>query len=88
MINDTRFLDRKAHLIYFKTFKEVMQDLLDDETLEIEENYPALSLYSSFHDCVYDEDEIMFRIGDYLGVTILGCLVYMDLEVIYFIEDK
>ena len=88
MINDTRFLDRKAHLIYFKTFKEVMQDLLDDETLEIEENYPALSLYSSLHDCVYDEDEIMFRIGDYLGVTILGCLVYMDLEVIYFIEDK
>jgi hypothetical protein len=88
MNNETRFFDRKAHMIDFISFTEIMQNLLDDATLEIEEDYPVLSLYSSLHDCVYDENEIMNRIGDYLEVTIIACLVYKDLEVVYFIEDK
>lgn len=86
--NETRFFDRKAHLIDFKSFIEVMQELMDDSSLEIEKEYPVLSIYSKGHDCGYDEDEIMERIGDHLGVTIAACFKYADLEVIYFIEDK
>jgi hypothetical protein len=87
MNNDTRFSDRKAHLIDFNSFKEIMRELLDDESLEIED-YPVLSLYSSWHDRRHNEEEIMEYIGGHLDVTIVACLVYMDLEVIYFIEDK
>lgn len=86
--SETRFFDRKAHLIDFNSFTEVMQELLDDNSLEIENEYPVLSMYSRGHDCGYDEDEIMERIGGYLGVTIVACFKYTDLEVIYFIEDK
>lgn len=85
---ETRFFNRKAHMIDFKSFTEVMKELLDDSSLEIEKEYPVLSIYSKGHDCVYDEDEIMERIGDYLGITIAVCFKYTDLEVIYFIEDK
>lgn len=86
--NETRFFDRKAHLIDFKSFTEVMQELLDDSSLEIEKEYSVLSMYSRIYDCGYDEDEIMERIGDYLSTTIVACFKYTDLEVIYFIEDK
>lgn len=64
-----------------------MQELLDDSSLEIEKEYPVLSMYSRGHDCDNDEEEIMERIGDYLGITIVACFKYSDLEVIYFIED-
>lgn len=86
--NETRFFNRKAHMIDFKSFTEVMQELLDDSSLEIEKEYPVLSMYSQDYDCVYDEDEIMERIGNHLGVTFVACFKYTDLEVIYFIEDK
>lgn len=86
--SETRFLDRKAHLIDFNSFTEVMKELLDDNSLEIENEYPVLSMYSRGHDCGYDVDELMERIEDYLGITIAACFKYTDLEVIYLIEDK
>lgn len=86
--NESRFFNRKAHLINFDSLTEVMQELLDDSTLVIEKEYPVLSMYSSWYDCGYDENEIMERIGDYLGITIIACLKYTDLEVVYFIEDN
>lgn len=86
--SETRFFDRKAHLVDFNSFTEVMQEVLDDNSLEIENEYSVLSMYSRGHDCVYDEDEIMEHIGDYLGITIAACFKYTDLEVIYFIENK
>lgn len=86
--NETRFMNRRAHLIDFNSFTEVMQELLDDSSLEIEKEYSILSMYSRGYDCVYGEDEIMERIGDYLGITIIACFKYTDLEIIYFIEDK
>lgn len=88
-VNDeTRFRERKAHLINFHCLTEVMQELLDDKTLEIERDYPILSFYSSTHDCCYEEEEIRERIGDYLGITIAESFMFTDSEVVYFIEDK
>lgn len=88
MTEETRFFNRKAHLISFSELTEVMQELLDDSSLEIEKEYPTLSMYSEGYDCGYDEDEIMERIGYYLGVEIIACFKLDDLEVVYFIESK
>lgn len=86
--HESRFMVRKAYLINFHCLTEVMQELLDDRTLEIERDYPVLSFYSSGHDCYYDEEEIRERIGDHLGVTIVASVMFADSEVVYFIEDK
>ena len=85
---ETRFFERKAFLIDFKSFTQVMQELLDDSTLEIEEDYPTLSMYSEGYDTIYEQDEIMERIGAHLKTNIIACCLYYDLEVIYFVSDK
>jgi len=87
-MKDYRFFERKCFLIDFHSFEDVMQNLLDDRTIKIERDYPVLSCYSSGYDCGYDEDEIMQRIGDYLGVNIIAAFPLMDLEEIYFVTDK
>lgn len=88
MNSETRFFKRKAHLINFDSLTQVMRELLDDKTLEIERNYPTLSFYSYGWDRCYEEDEIMQRIGDYIGATKAACFIHSDLEIVYFIEDK
>lgn len=56
---ETRFFKRDAFLIDEASFQEVMQEIMDDESLFIEYGYPALSLYShKFGYCV-EEDEII-----------------------------
>lgn len=47
---ETRFFNRKAHLIDYESFLEVMQEILDDSSLTIEKDYPRLSLYSAGYD--------------------------------------
>lgn len=88
MTEETRFFNRKAHLIRFGDLTEVMQELLDDCTLEIEKDYPVLSMYSEANDCGYDETDIMERIGEHLGVEIIACFKFDDLEEVYFVESK
>lgn len=88
MNKDTRFFKRDAFLIDFNSFTEVMQEMYDDGTLDFEEDYPTLSLYSSWHDCGYDEEEILERISDYLKVKIIACYILKDLEEIYFISSS
>lgn len=88
MIAETRFFNRKAHLISFSDLTEVMQELLDDSSLEIERDYPILSMFSEENDCGYDETDIMQRVLDHLGVEIIACFKFDDLEVTYFVESK
>ncbi|MEY8352563.1 hypothetical protein AALB39_04310 [Lachnospiraceae bacterium 54-53] len=88
MKNDTRFFKRDAFLIDFNSFTEVMREIYDDESLDFEEDYPTLSLYSSWHDCGYDEEEILERISDYLGIKIIACCIFKDLEEIYFVSRR
>lgn len=86
-MNDTRFFKRDAFLVSFSSFEDLMQALLDDRTVHIERDYPwALSCYSSGSDCGYDTDEILARVGDHLGVTLLHAFPLMDLEEIYFVS--
>lgn len=87
-MKDYRFFKRECFLIDFEPFENVMQELLDDRTIKIERDYPVLSCYSEGYDCGYDEDEIMQRVGDYLGVNIIAAFPMMDLECIYFVTDK
>lgn len=87
MSKDTRFFKRDAFLIDFKSFTNVMQEILDDSTLVLEEDYPTLSFYSSWYDCGYEEEEILERISDYLNVKIIACYILKDLEEIYFISS-
>ena len=82
---DYRFFKRKAYLIREEDFTEVMQELLDDSTLEIEHDYPVLSMYSSGSDTGYDEEEIIDRIGWYLKEKIINCCYLKDLGQIYFV---
>lgn len=82
---DYRFFKRKAYLIREEDFTEVMQELLDDSTLEIERGYPVLSMYSSGSDTGYDEEEIIDRIGWYLKEKIINCCYLKDLGQIYFV---
>ena len=82
---DYRFFKRKAYLIREEDFTEVMQELLDDSTLEIERGYPVLSMYSSGSDTGYDEEEIIDRIGWYLKEKIRNCCYLKDLGQIYFV---
>lgn len=88
MTEETRFFNRKAHLIGFSDLTEVMQELLDDTSLEIERDYPVLSMYSEGNDCGYNETDIMQRVADYLGVEIIACFKFDDLEEVYFIESN
>lgn len=82
---DYRFFKRKAYLISEEDFTEVMQELLDDFTLEIERGYPVLSMYSSGSDTGYDEEEIIDRISWYLKEEIISCCYLKDLRLIYFV---
>lgn len=82
---DYRFFKCKAYLIREEDFTEVMQELLDDSTLEIERGYPVLSMYSSGSDTGYDEEEIIDRIGWYLDENIVSCCYLRSLGQIYFV---
>ena len=82
---DYRFLKCKAYLIREEDFTEVMQELLDDCTLEIEHDYPVLSMYSNGLDTYYDEDEIIERIGLYLDENIVSCCYLSSLGQIYLV---
>ena len=62
-----------------------MQELLDDCTLTIERDYPVLSFYSSGYDCGYDQEEINYRIADYLGVKITEIFAFHDTKEVYFV---
>lgn len=84
---ETRFFSRKSHHINYNSFLEVMREILDDNSLVIED-YPALSLYSIWHDCYYDDDEIMVRISIHLQANIINYYDCKGQECIYFIEDK
>ena len=87
-MKDTRFFDRKCFLIDFQSFENVMHELFHDSSIEIEKDYPCLSCYSTGNDCCYEEDEIMEKLSNYLGESIIACFPIMDLEQIYFITDK
>lgn len=88
MKEETRFFNRKAHLISFGCFMMVMQELLKDVSLKIVEDYPTLSIYSRIYDRYYEEDEIIELVENYLGVTIAAHVKSNDLREIYFVEDK
>ena len=69
---ETRFFKRDAFLIDEASFQEVMQEIMDDESLFIEYGYLVLSLYShKFGYCV-EEDEIMAKIGEHLHRNIVA----------------
>lgn len=85
---ETRFFNRKAHLIDYESFLEVMQEILDDSSLTIEKDYPRLSLYSAGYDSCYEDEEIMQRISNHLGVNIINYLDCKDQRYIYFMEDR
>lgn len=85
---ETRFFKRDAFLISFAAFEDLMQTLVDDCTILIERDYPVLSCYSLNSDCCYDEDEILERVGDHLGVQLLHAFPLMDAEEIYFVASK
>ena len=88
MLEDTRFSNVKAHIINYENLTEIMQQILGDNTLEIDEDYPCLSFYSRLHYRAYEEDTVMKLIGEYLGVEIAICFKFDDLEEVYFIENE
>lgn len=88
MNKDYRFFERKAFLIRYEDFLQVMQELLNDSSLEIEKDYPVLSVYSREFDVGYDETEITQRIGAHIGEEIIACCKFDDLEQIYFICNE
>jgi len=82
---ETRFIKRQAFVIDFTSFTNVMQEIMDDSTLEIEEGWPALSMYSRGSDIAIDEFEITDRISKHLDADIIACFVHYDLETVYFV---
>jgi hypothetical protein len=86
--NETRFFKRKAFVISFDCLTKVMQEILDDSSLEIEMDYPVISMYSRGSDVIVSEDTIIDRIGFHLKEDISKCWVYFDLEEAYFVCDS
>lgn len=85
---ETRFFQRKVFVIDTDTFTNVMQELLDDSSLEICKDYSNLVMYSRGHDVDVGEEEILQRIGDHLGVCLRKCLVDPYEDEIFFVAHS
>ncbi|MCL2620283.1 MAG: hypothetical protein FWD97_05040 [Defluviitaleaceae bacterium] len=82
---NSRFLECISLGISFKDFTEVMQEILDDATLELDNDRSELYMYSKGNDADYYQEELLERLSLYLGVKIEHCVFYPIEENIYLI---
>ena len=82
---NSRFLECISLGISFKDFTEVMQEILDDVTLELYNDKSELYMYSKGNDTDYYQEELLERLSLYLGVKIEYCVFYPIEEKIYLI---
>lgn len=86
-VKETRFSQGLYLATSEEDFLETMQELLDDSSLEIDKEYPVLSLYSEGFDVCYEIDKIADRLSNYLGRTIVDVHWSKSNGTIYFLAD-
>ncbi|MCL2841622.1 MAG: hypothetical protein FWE05_12720 [Defluviitaleaceae bacterium] len=85
---DSRFHVRKGFEISLNNFIKVMQELLDDNTLEIDNTHSCVAVVSRQYNYACDEFEVVEKISDWLGVRIDACWMYIDSGIVYFLTAK
>lgn len=70
---DKRFTQHKVLYIGWNELDEVMQEIMDDSTYEVNRvDYNYIDAYSESNDTDYDDDDILNRLINYLNVNIVS----------------
>lgn len=89
---DSRFFERKCFTTTSNCLLEFMQEQVDDSSLtfNMEKDTKEVFLYSPAYDVEYNEDDIIDRVGNELGVEINNIFVDGDeyCAAIYFTVRK
>lgn len=70
---DNRFRQHKTLYIGWNELDQVMQEIMDDSTYEVNRvDYCWIDGYSEHHDTDYDDEDILNRLSNYLDVKIFS----------------
>lgn len=84
---DNRFTQHKALYIGWDKLDDLLQDIMDDSTLETQrEDFYYFNAYSKAHDTDYTDEDMNHRISDYLDAKFDS--YHADENGVWFILSK
>ena len=75
---------RDAIILTWPEFTEILQEIYDDTSITADQEYgDEIHVYSSHSDTDYTADDIMERLADYFGISIITCWAISE-EILIF----